>query len=218
MRYITFIMTLVIYSWSADADSVVCSIDTINVIDANRIDSIHNGRISHHLNSRNSNEGEVFDWYLNLEAYYKYNSEWHPEFQSFISTEREDGDRYDAYLIGHATDYYFIRDRVNEQNNLYLFETGIHYTLFNIRHGYSYLWWSNTRIERHAIYHRFQSNWLIAEIQYMDKIYKTEIQILFEQKWPISSDNIFMNISANYLKIYEQPLIWSVGYKLGYEF
>lgn len=217
MRYITFIMTLVIYSWSADADSVVCSIDTINVIDTNRIDSIHNGRIAHHLNSRNSNENKPFDWFVNFTLFYKYNNGWNPDFNFQVSTEREDGDRYDAYLISHATDYYFVRDRIDEQNDLYLFESGVHYTILDIKHGYSYMWWSNTRTERHTLYHRYESDWLIAEVQYMNIIYKTEIQLILEHKWPIKNDNVFFNVNGSYINIYDRPEIWSLGYNIGYE-
>lgn len=224
MKTILLVFVFFTISWTQDsltqesAPPLIynCPADS-NLSDSTQIDSLHVGRISHHLNSRNSNEGEAFDWFLNLQGYYKYNSGWNPDARFEVSTEREDGDRYDAYLVSHATDYYFIRDRVDEENDLYLFETGVHYTLLSVRHGYSYLWWSNTRTERHAIYHRFEGDWLNAEIQYMDRIFKTEIQLFIEQKWPIGSDNIFFNLNGNYLKIYEQPKIWTLGYIVGYE-
>jgi hypothetical protein len=194
-----------------------CPIDSTNSDSTlAKSDSLHVGRVSHHLNSRSS-EGTPFDWFANLQVNYKYNDLWNPDFHAEGATEREDGIRYDSYLVGHSTDYYFIKDRVDEEHNIYLFEAGLHYTVFNVRHGYAYMWWSNTRIERHALYHMFEGDWLKAEIQYLDKIYKTELELFYEHKWELGSDEIFFILSSKYLKLYNKLPIWSIGYSVGYE-
>ncbi len=180
-------------------------------------DSTHTIRASHHLNSRSATKSNLYDWYVNIQTSYAYNKYINPKFILDASTERDNGSRYNGYLVSHLTDYYFIRDRVDEEHDLYLFETGLHYTLFYIKHGYSYLWWDNTKTERHAIYHRYENDWLVAEIQYMNIIYKVETELFIEHNWTINSDNIFFKLSGKYIKNYHIPQIWSLGYTIGYE-
>jgi len=220
MRIYILVLMISVISWADDiSDSlIVCSTDsTISDSIPTKSDSLHVGRISHQFNSRSSDEGHPFDWLVDFNGNYKYNDWWSPDFVLELTTEREDGDRYNGYIVGHATDYYFIRDRVDEEHSLYLFEYGIYHSFLDIKYGFSYMWWSNTRMERHAIYHRYEGKWINAEIQYLKKIYKTEVELFYEYKWDIGSDIIFLNINGKYLKILDTRVIWSIGYKLGYE-
>jgi len=220
MRTFLYILILTAIGWTDIPTNVtiVCPVDSLaSTSDSINCDSLIVGRVSHFFNSRNSDEGNTFDWVVDLRVSQKYNMGWNPEFNTQVSTERDKGERHNAYLVHHATDYYFIRDRVDTEHKLYLFEYGVHYTWLDIKHGYSYIWKSNYRSEEHTLYHSYESDWLKAEIQYLNKIYKIELELSIDKRWNVKSDEIFIKVSTKYLNIYDRDDIWSVGYSLGYE-